>query len=234
MGAPTTVPPLPTQHNRTHLAVIPHHHHHTHTLHSLPTPPPHWSLPQVHQVALLGLRPAPNSRELRWAAFGPPPSPHADLPPSKNKNKYRELQRKLDAARIGDADAPEAVDGTEGDSRGSGKAGKSCESQSPGLPRAVALQQQQAATAAAAEAEAAAAPASDPQKRLRAVQKKLRQIAALEERQAADKAVAAAAGGRGPVLLPPLLPEEACKLAQRGALEREAAQLEEALRRGGS
>ncbi len=71
-----------------------------------------------------------------------------------------------------------------------------------GLPRAVALQQQQQQ-----------ASQQDPQRRLRAVQKKLRQIAALEERQRGNGAI-------------PLQPEEAAKLAQRRQLVAEEAALQ--------
>jgi hypothetical protein len=55
----------------------------------------------------------------------------------------------------------------------------------------------------------------DPQKRLRAVQKKLRQIAALEEKRCSGAVQ--------------LLPEELAKLEQKAALEAEALQLQTAL-----
>ncbi|EFN59729.1 hypothetical protein CHLNCDRAFT_133320 [Chlorella variabilis] len=161
---------------------------------------------KIHKTAQLGLKPAPNGRDFGWAAFGAAPSTH----------KYQELQRKMDAARgapgaAGDSQRPcRAADGGEEEGGGHGPVAKTSGSQSPraaaaaaaaaavaGLPRAVALQQQQ----------------QDPRRRLRAVQKKLRQIAVLEERQRERWAAQ-------------LLPEEAAKLAQREQLEAEAAALQ--------
>jgi hypothetical protein len=81
-----------------------------------------------------------------------------------------------------------------------------------GLPRAVALQHQQQQQQQVKQQQVKQE--QDPAKRLRAVQKKLRQIAALEQRQLQ---------GREQV---ELLPDEAAKLQQRGQLEAEAQQLQ--------
>ena len=77
------------------------------------------------------------------------------------------------------------------------------------MPRAVALQQAQQAPQPAAAVADAQAP-QDPAKRLRGVQKKLRQIGAIEEKEAAGQALQA---------------EELAKLEQKAALEAEAAAL---------
>ena len=162
----------------------------------------------VHLLGVLGRHPKQVQRCFRQAVLtcAWPQSTH----------KYQELQRKMDAARgapgaAGDSQRPcRAADGGEEEGGGHGPVAKTSGSQSPraaaaaaaaaalaGLPRAVALQQQQ----------------QDPRRRLRAVQKKLRQIAVLEERQRERWAAQ-------------LLPEEAAKLAQREQLEAEAAALQ--------
>lgn len=175
---------------------------------------------QIHKAAQLGLKPAPNSRGLDWAAFGAPPAAGEHLPPSQNRTKYRDVQEQMDATRGSRQGAGQhgraAVAGGQTVDTPSGCGVAQAEScQSPhtaaasaagphavtGLPRSVALQQQQQQ--------------HDPQKRLRAVQKKLRQIAALEEKRCSGAVQ--------------LLPEELAKLEQKAALEAEALQLQTAL-----
>jgi hypothetical protein len=190
---------------------------------------------QLLKAAQLGLKPASNSRDFSWAAFGPPPALVANLPPSANKTKYAELQRKLDAARDGAAGIEEptaaaAAGGADGGS-GSSKAARGEECQSPraattaaaGVPRSVALQSRQR-LATAGETPHRQQPQQEPQqatqvpeqeqdpgKRLRAVRKKLRAIEALEGRLASGQALSL---------------EEMTKVQQRQQLEDEAAELE--------
>ncbi|PRW33985.1 activating signal cointegrator 1 [Chlorella sorokiniana] len=153
---------------------------------------------QLHKNAQLGLKPAPNGRDFRWSSFGAPPPP-GGLPASQNKTKFMEAQRRQSQTA----------------EQGGGKAARTAGSSSPraasaaaaaaGVPRAVALQQAQQAAAAAGQQQE-----QDPAKRLRAVQKKLRQIAAIEEKAAAGQALQA---------------EELAKLGQKAVLEAEAAAL---------
>lgn len=50
---------------------------------------------QVHKVAQLGLKPAPNSQDFRWTAFGSPPPPLLDAPAVQAKvGKRRDAGRK--------------------------------------------------------------------------------------------------------------------------------------------
>ncbi|KAL4436551.1 hypothetical protein ABPG75_003690 [Micractinium tetrahymenae] len=183
---------------------------------------------KVHKAAQLGLKPAPNSQGFDWAAFGPPPAADAHLPPSQNKGGFLDLQKRMDAATTGSKHSAERDD----EGQGSGRAAKTADCQSPRaaaaaaaaarLPRSVALRQAgQAAAAAAvpAQQEQQAQQTEqqqaqqDPAKCLRALQKKLRQIAALEERQRAGQAMQA---------------EESDKLGQKAHLEAEAAALQAA------
>jgi hypothetical protein len=192
---------------------------------------------QLLKVAQLGLKPAPNGQDFSWAAFGPPPAITANLPPSANRTKYAELQKKLDAGRGGAPGVEEPTTAAAGGGGGSGssKVARGEECQSPratttaaaGVPRAVALQSRQR------PAEPGAAPnrqppptqqqrekqqalqlpeqEQDPGKRLRAVRKKLRAIEALEGRLASGQA---------------LSPEQMTKVQQRQQMESEAAELE--------
>lgn len=134
------------------------------------------------------------------------------LPPLQNKHKYQELQQRMDATRIESGSGKSssrkqhggggqaAEDGQQQQQGGKGQVAKTAACQSP---RAAAAQQAQQAQQQA-----------DPQKRLRAAQKKLRQIAALQEKQAGGQA---------------LQPEEIAKLAQRAQLEAEVAALQQTL-----
>lgn len=150
----------------------------------------------------------------------------------QSKHRYKELQARLDATRSsGSGPEQQQLEGTRAE------AGEACGQASghqvartgtctspraatasaaatravAGLPRAVVQQQQQQQQTKQEQ---------DPAKRLRAVQKKLRQIAALEQRQLQ---------GREQV---ELLPGEAAKLQQRGQLEAEAQQLQALVRQG--
>lgn len=120
----------------------------------------------------------------------------------QNKTKFVEQQRRQ----------------TQAAEQGGGKAARTAGCTSPragaaapetaGVPRAVALQQAQQAQRA--QQQVAAEPPQDPAKRLRAVQKKLRQIATIQEKAASGQALQA---------------EELAKLSQKAALEAEAASL---------
>lgn len=113
----------------------------------------------------------------------------ACLPLPQNKHKFLEQQKEKEGRERGG---------------GGGKAPKTGGCQSPQMA-ALEHQQQQAW-----EEQQVQQQQQDPAKRLRSVQKKLRQIAALEEKQRAGQA---------------LSPEEAAKLAQRQQVEAEGAQL---------
>ena len=111
---------------------------------------------QLLKVAQLGLKPAPNGQDFSWAPFGPPPAITATLPPSANRTKYAELQKKLDAGRGGAPGVGEPTTAAAGGGGGSGssKVARGEECQSPratttaaaGVPRAVALQSRQRST----------------------------------------------------------------------------------------
>ncbi|KAL4426251.1 hypothetical protein ABPG77_009866 [Micractinium sp. CCAP 211/92] len=168
---------------------------------------------KVHKAAQLGLKPAPNSQEFRWAEFGPPPAADGALPPAQNKDGFRDLQRRMGVARAGSKHGSER-DASE---HGSGRAARTADCQSPraagaagaaasGLPQTG----QAAREAAPQQTQQAQQAQQDPAKRLRALQKKLRQIAALEERQRGGQA---------------LQDQELEKLGQKAQLEAEAASL---------
>lgn len=187
---------------------------------------------KLHKVALLGLKPAPNGKDFDWSAFGQAPAEDAGLAPSKSKQKFRELQQRMDAGRMNSGSGNVSSGGSGDDQeQGGRRAAKTQACQSPraaaaaaamgGVPRSLALKQQQAQQAtqqaqqATQQAQQAAQQAQqaqqlDPAKRLRAVEKKLRQIAALEDLQRGGQVLRA---------------EEAAKLEQRAALEAELAQL---------
>ncbi|PSC68487.1 activating signal cointegrator 1-like isoform B [Micractinium conductrix] len=97
------------------------------------------------KAAQLGLKPAPNSQDLEWAAFGAPPAASAALPASQNKTKYQDSQQQ----RKRQSGAAPAGEG----GGGNGHAAKTETCQSPraaaasaaALPRAVVHQQAQQA-----------------------------------------------------------------------------------------
>eukprot|EP00887_Chlorella_sp_A99_P003712 scaffold7.g3712.t1 len=163
---------------------------------------------KVHRAALQGLTPAPNGSAFSWAVFGLPPPPSADLPASASKHRFAEHQAAAAAARQGGGGADAA------------KARKGEQAQSPRAAAAAARQQQhlearqeQAGQQEQARGQKLEQQQQDPARRLRALQKKLRQATALVERAAAGQA---------------LSKEEAAKAAAVVALEAEAAELEAA------
>ena len=126
----------------------------------------------------------------------------------QNKAKFQEQQRRQgQAADQGGGKAAR----TAGCSSPRAAATAAAAAAAAGVPRAVALQQQaQQAQQHQQRAAEAPQPPQDPTKRLRAVQKKLRQVALIEEKEAAGQA---------------LQTEELAKLGQKAALEAEAAAL---------
>lgn len=142
---------------------------------------------QIHKAAQLGLKPAPNGVGLDWEAFGAPPEASEQPLPLQGAGQRGTAAAAGGRTRL--ADSRQTPHMAAASAAGAPAAAS--------LPHPAAFQQQQP---------------QDPEKRLRAVQKKLRQIAALEQKRRSSSVQ--------------LLPEEVAKLEQRGALEAEALQLQ--------
>ena len=125
--------------------------------------------------------------------------------PPNEQNKHKFYEQQLQRAASEDGGGGKAARGGDGGPQSPRRAAAAAAA--AGVPRAVALQQAQQQAQQAQQVQQAP---TDPAKRLRAVQKKLRQITGI-----ADKAAAGTA----------LNDEERQKLAGRAALEAEAAAL---------